>query len=75
MQAAFYGLRAAVTGLILYGAVKFAGSNGMIGSAFNMQTVMALVIFAGSLIALLVYKIHPLRLIIVAGLVGIAVYG
>lgn len=75
VQAAFYGLRAAVTGLILYGAVRFADSNGMIGSVFNMQTVVALVIFAGSLVALLYYKIHPLRLIIVAGLVGMAVYG
>jgi chromate transporter len=75
VQAAFYGLRAAVTGLILYGAVSFANSNGMIGSVFDMQMAVALVIFAGSLIALLYYKIHPLRLIIVAGLVGMAVYG
>ncbi|MDF2934777.1 MAG: chromate transporter [Paenibacillaceae bacterium] len=75
VQAAFYGLRAAVTGLILYGAVKFADSNGMIGSVFDMQMAVALVIFAGSLVALLVYKIHPLRLIVVAGLVGMAVYG
>lgn len=75
VQSAFYGLRAAVTGLILYGAVRFAESNGMIGSGFNMQTAAAFVIFAGSLVALLYYKIHPLRLIVVAGLVGIAVYG
>ncbi len=75
VQAAFYGLRAAVTGLILYGAVRFADSNGMIGSVFDMQMAVALVIFVGSLIALLYYKIHPLRLIIVAGLVGMAVYG
>lgn len=75
VQAAFYGLRPAVTGLILYGAVRFADSNGMIGSGFDMQTIVAFVIFAGSLVALLYYKIHPLRLIIVAGLVGMAVYG
>ncbi|RAU94034.1 chromate transporter [Paenibacillus sp. YN15] len=75
VQAAFYGLRAAVTGLILYGAVRFADSNGMIGTAFDKQTVVALVIFVGSMVALLYYKVHPLRLIVVAGLVGMAVYG
>lgn len=75
VQAAFYGLRAAVTGLILYGAVRFASANGMLGTTFNLQMAAALLIFAGSLVALLHYRVHPLQLIVVAGLVGMAVYG
>lgn len=73
VQAAFYGLRPVVAGLIAYGAIKFALSNGLIGSAWS-DVVVSFGIFAASLAALLWFRIHPLRLIILAGLVGIAIY-
>lgn len=75
VQAAFYGLRPAVTGLILYGAVRFAMSNGMLGGSVDMAMAVSFVIFAVSLVALIRFRVHPFRLIVLAGLVGMAVYG
>jgi chromate transporter len=76
VQAAFYGLRPVVTGLILYGAVRFAISNNLIGGGSADSAVWAsFAIFAVSLIALIRYRVHPFRLIVLAGLVGMAFYG
>lgn len=74
VKAAFYGLRPVVAGLILYGAVKFAASSGMFGAPVQSSVFISLAIFAVALVALLRYRIHPFRLILLAGLVGMAVY-
>lgn len=75
VQAAFYGLRPVVAGLIVYGAVRFAVSNGVLGRGLDWAGAVSCVIFAGSLAALLWFRVHPLRLIVLAGLVGMAIYG
>lgn len=75
VQSAFYGLRAIITGLILYGAVKFAMNNGLFGSGLTASSVVSLLIFGGALFALWKLKIHPIRVILLSGLVGMAIFG
>ncbi|CAM4237311.1 chromate transporter [Paenibacillus alkaliterrae] len=74
LQSSFYGLRSIITGLIIYAAIIFAVNNGLV-SSLSWFTVSQLLIFIGSLAALLIFRKHPVYIIIVSGLVGIAVYG
>ncbi|WP_438444649.1 chromate transporter [Gorillibacterium sp. sgz5001074] len=74
VQAAFYGLRPVVAGLILYGAVRFA-TGGSYSLPMQAAALIPLGIFAVSLTALIRYRVHPVRLILLAGLVGMAIYG
>lgn len=74
----FYGLRPIITGLIFYAAIKFAIGNGVIpvnADGVNWETFGFIVIFGGSLLALIRYKVHPVTVIIVAGLTGAALFG
>ncbi len=73
VQSALYGLRPIITGLILYGAIRFAMSNHIIGS-FSMETLGSLLFFGFSLLALLHFRMHPFYVILISGLTGIAVY-
>ncbi|WP_284645597.1 chromate transporter [Paenibacillus silviterrae] len=73
VQSAFYGLRPIVTGLIMYGAIRFAVSNQLIGT-WGSEMIGALAFFACSLIALVYFRIHPLYVIMISGLTGIAIY-
>ncbi|KIY23774.1 chromate transporter [Mesobacillus subterraneus] len=70
----FYGLRPIVTGLILFAAIKFAISNGLIASTFSWQMVILLSIFALSLFVLLYYKAHPVLVILASGIVGAVIF-
>jgi len=83
---ALYGLRPAVIGLIASAAFLiarttfFAVSNGQghlfsgIGNILNAINWRAIMIFAVALTASLKYKVHPILLIIVSGLLGIILY-
>lgn len=73
VQSAFYGLRPIITGLIFYGAIRFAVSNHIIG-VMSMDTLGALLFFGCSLIALLRFRMHPFYVIIISGLSGVAIY-
>lgn len=73
VQAAFYGLRPIITGLIMYGAIRFAVSNKIIG-VMSMEMIGPLLFFGLSLLALLHFRIHPFYVILMSGLFGIAVY-
>ncbi|MHA6483549.1 chromate transporter [Paenibacillus sp. strain BS8-2] len=73
MQSSLYGLRSVITGLILYAAVVFAVRNGLV-SSISWFTLSQLLIFGGSLLALILFRKHPLTIIIVSGLIGIALY-
>lgn len=75
VQSAFYGLRAIVTGLILYGAIKFGLSNGLFGLHATSFTAISLAIFACALFALWRLKIHPIQVILLSGLIGVAIFG
>lgn len=74
VQSAFYGLRPIVTGLIIYGAIRFANSNGLIGE-LSSKTVITACIFAASLFALTYMRLHPFYVIVLSGLVGTAIFG
>jgi chromate transporter len=74
VQSSFYGLRAVVTGLIIYAAIVFAINSGMI-APLSWFTWSQILIFAGSLCALMYFHKHPFYIIIISGLVGIALYG
>lgn len=73
VQSAFYGLRPIIVGLIVYAAVKFAVSNGLIGN-ISWHTLTLLAFFVGSLIALIKFRVHPAFVIIAAGVIGVFVY-
>ncbi len=73
MRDAFYGLRAVITGLIIYAAILFAVRNELF-SGLNWTTLAMVIIFLGSLVALLRYRIHPIYVILISGLVGIAIF-
>lgn len=74
VKSAFYGLRPIVTGLIIYAAIKFAISNNVISLNLSWHMGSLLVIFLLSLLALLKFKWHPVFVILLSGLVGIAFY-
>jgi chromate transporter len=73
VKSAFYGLRAIITGLIVYAALTFAYSNGLI-TTLSWHTVSLLIIYVGSLLALIRFKIHPIYVILGSGLIGMAFY-
>lgn len=74
VKSSFYGLRPIVAGMILYAAILFAQNSGMIAK-LSWYTWSQILIFAASLAALLILRKHPLTVILLSGLVGIAVYG
>lgn len=73
VQFAFYGLRPIITGLIFYGAIRFAISNHIIGD-LSRETLWAMLFFSASLLALLRFRMHPFYVIIISGLSGVAIY-
>ena len=74
VKSAFYGLRPIITGLIFYGAIRFALSNGVIGT-FSSETFTTFILFGSSLFALVYMKLHPFYVIVLAGLIGMAFFG
>lgn len=74
IRSAFYGLRSIITGLIIYAAIVFAINNGLVAT-ISWHTASLLIIFALSLLALIRYRIHPVYVILVSGLVGVTLYG
>lgn len=74
VTSSFYGLRAVITGLIIYTAYMFADTNGMLAS-MSWYTWSQIIIFLGSLAAFLFFRKHPVSVLIISALVGIAVYG
>jgi chromate transporter len=75
VQNGFYGLRPMIAGLVFYAAFTFAAGNGLLAKAFSAQNIVMLIIFFASLLALLRFRVHPVIVIIVSGIVGMAVYG
>lgn len=73
VKSAFYGLRAIITGLIIYAAISFAYSNNLIGS-LSWETFALILIYISALVALIKFKIHPLFVIILSGIAGIIIF-
>lgn len=74
VEAAFYGLRPIVLGLIFYSAIKFAISNHVISLNLSWQSMFLFVVFGLSLFALIKLKWHPMFVILLSGGVGIVMF-
>ncbi|TVY03291.1 chromate transporter [Cohnella terricola] len=74
VKSSFFGLRPTVAGMIIYAAIVFAQHSGMT-TDFNWFTWSQILIFAGSLGALVFLRKHPISVVLISGLVGIALYG
>ncbi|MDP5274313.1 chromate transporter [Chengkuizengella axinellae] len=70
----FYGLRPVITALILFAAMIMA-KNTTFFSSFTLDFVVNLFIFVMALYLLIRKQKHPLLIIILSGLVGMAYYG
>jgi chromate transporter len=66
----FYGLRATIIGMIIFAAIKFAVSNGIIGGTKNFIDIKSFVIMIGAFLLLIKSKINPILLIFLAGILG-----
>lgn len=72
MQALFYGLRPAVTGLIIYAAIQF-GAGGR-ESLTSWATLGAALICVGCLFGIVKLKLHPIAIILLAAVAGIVLF-
>ena len=87
-QAAFYGLRPVITGVIAYAGVSFAIKNSIIyfqetkimnGIYFmigkiGILEVKSFLIVAASILLIIKYKVHPIYIIVGAGLLGMVIF-
>ncbi|WP_134698613.1 chromate transporter [Ammoniphilus sp. YIM 78166] len=73
VQSAFYGLRPIIVGLIIYSAIKFAISNGIIGS-LSYHSLSLLFLFMMAFYALMRLRMHPAVVIVLSGLIGVTLY-
>ncbi|MFB0841090.1 chromate transporter [Paenibacillus oleatilyticus] len=73
VKATFYGLKPVVTGMIVYAAIHFSlpGSG---ADWMSWHTVGMLIILAVCLGALIKYRLHPLAVIALSGVLGIAFF-
>lgn len=89
IQNALYGIRAVITGIILYAAVKLALENGIIGASENLIIkngynifvssnqlfeLKSMIIIVLSFLILLKTKIHPIFIICIAGGLGLILF-
>lgn len=74
VEAIFYGLKPAVTGLIVYAALRFAISNQIIGT-YSLDSLGLFLIFALSFLALLKFRLHPVSILLCSGIIGVIFYG
>lgn len=73
VKSALYGLRAVITGLIFFGAIRFARSNGIIGE-FSAESIILLALFIVGLFVLLRTRVHPLFVILGSGVIGVMIF-
>lgn len=73
VKATFYGLKPVVTGMIVYAAIHFGIPNDGFG-LLSWQTAGTLIIIVLCIVALLKYRMHPLAVIALSGLLGIAFF-
>ncbi|QCJ44039.1 chromate transporter [Bacillus sp. S3] len=74
VQSMFYGLKPIVASLIMYAAISFARANNLISVHLSFQSISLLLVFGLSLLALIKFRWHPLYVILLSGVVGVALY-
>jgi chromate transporter len=73
VRSIFYGLRPVIAALIVYAAVRLAAGGGVFsGGAWQAVTIVAMMLVA--FLALVRFRMHPMAVIALSGLVGIALY-
>lgn len=70
VKAAFYGLRPAIIGIIIYAAINFAISNHIVGGK-NIVDIKSTILMVIAFIVLVKTKLHPMYLILAAAVIGI----
>jgi chromate transporter len=74
-KSSFYGLKPVVTGFIIYAALHFGLSTfEPAQTGVTWKQVATLLIAAGAFIAIVKYKMHPLIVIVLAGVMGIVFF-
>ncbi|MEI0739306.1 chromate transporter [Paenibacillus sp. JTLBN-2024] len=73
IQAALNGMKPAVIALIAYAAYTMTIHSGFI-TGFSFSTFASIAIFIAALTAMIRFRVHPLAMIIVSGIVGIVIY-
>jgi chromate transporter len=73
LQMIFYGLKPMVAALIIYAAIR-VGMNGQPQPGINWHTLAALVIFAFAMVGTMRFHLHPLIVLSVSALLGIAFF-
>ena len=89
VKSAFYGLRPVITGIIIYAAVSLALNNGVIAASsekmimngwnlsiagVNLFEAKSILITIASIALLIKTKVHPIFVIIGAGILGILIF-
>lgn len=70
VKAAFYGLRPAIIGVIIFAAINFAISNHIVGGK-NIIDIKSTIMMLVAFIVLVKTKLHPIYLILAAAVIGI----
>ncbi|PZE20334.1 chromate transporter [Paenibacillus xerothermodurans] len=73
LEVVLHGLKPMVCALILYAAVRVA-ANGQPMPGLNAHTVASVAIFIFAVVASVKYRLHPMAVLAVSGLMGIAFY-
>ncbi|MDR6549264.1 chromate transporter [Paenibacillus qinlingensis] len=74
-QSSFYGLKPVVTGFIVYAALHFGMTSfGSVHTGVSWRQVATLFIAGGAFLAIVKYKLHPLLVIVCAGMLGIVFF-
>lgn len=71
-KAAFYGLRPAIIGVIIFAAINFAVSNHIVGGR-NIIDIKSAILMIIAFVILIKTRLHPVYLILAAALIGIAI--
>lgn len=71
-DAAFYGLRPIITGLIVYAGLRYAQTSQLL--QWNWQLLSGTILFLAALFALIKLKLHPFILILLCAIAGMLLY-
>ncbi|KIL40068.1 chromate transporter [Gordoniibacillus kamchatkensis] len=74
VRAIFYGLRPAVAALIVYAAYRLIVSGSADAAAPLWHTIVIVAMALAAFVALIRYRLHPLSIIVLSGLLGIALF-
>lgn len=73
VKSIFYGLRPVIAALILYAAVRLATGGGA-WSGWTLQSAMLAAVILAAFLAIVRFRLHPMAVIALSGLAGIALF-